>query len=145
MYYWVFVNGMEISRIMGGSGGTTNFTGMVIGHFKITPVIYCKRHLTFNSILHLTAFTIYDAVLSPSLLCMYTCLASDFSGKFNIHFTWTWPRYIVIRFLIGGRKKLPLILVEFVIVQTVNMVNAWTVNSAVPQNSLFTGWHHLSH
>ncbi len=55
-----------------------------------------------NSILHLTAsfiltvFTIYDAVLSPGLLCMYTCLASDFSGKFNIHFTWTCPRYIVI-------------------------------------------------
>ncbi len=49
-------------------------------------------HIT--SILHLTtspistAFTIYDAVLSPSLLCMCTCLASDFSGKCNIHFTW---------------------------------------------------------
>ncbi len=27
---------------------------------------------------------------------MYTSLASDFSGKFNIHFTWTLPRYIVI-------------------------------------------------
>ncbi len=40
--------------------------------------------------------------------------------------------YIVICFLIGDRKKLPLILVEFLTVQTVNMVNAWTVNGVVP-------------
>ncbi len=98
-----------------------------------------------SSILHLTAFTIYDEVLSPSLLCMYTSLVSDFSVKFNIHFTWTWPRYIVIGLLIDGRQKLSLILVEFLTVQTVNMINAWTVNGAVPQNFLFTRWHHLSH
>ncbi len=42
-----------------------------------------------SSILHVTAFTIYDAVLQPSLLCMCTFLASDLSAKFNIHFTWT--------------------------------------------------------
>ncbi len=100
-------------------------------------------HLTASVIF--TPFTIYDAVLSPSLLCMYTCLASDFSGKFNIHFTWMWPRYIVIGFLIGGRKTLPLILVKLLTVQTVNMVNAWTVNGAAPQNSLFTRCHYLSH
>ncbi len=81
----------------------------------------------------------------PLLLCMYICLASDFSRKFNIHFTWMWPRYIVIGFLIGGRKKLPLILVKFLTVQTVNMVNAWSLNAAVPHNSLFTRWHHLLH
>ncbi len=104
-----------------------------------------------SSILHLTAsviftaFTIYDAVLSPSLLCMYTCLDCDFSGKCNIHFTWMWQRYIVNGFLVGGRKKLPLILVKFLTVQPVNMINAWTVNGAVPQNFLFTRWHHLSH
>ncbi len=37
------------------------------------------------------------------------------------------------------------ILVEFLPVQPVNMVNAQTVNGTVPQNSLFTRWHHLSH
>ncbi len=26
---------------------------------------------------------------------MHTSLASDFFGKFNIHFTWIWPRYTV--------------------------------------------------
>ncbi len=36
--------------------------------------------------------------------------------QYNIHFTWMWPRYIVIGFLIGGRKKLPPILVEFLTV-----------------------------
>ncbi len=100
-------------------------------------------HLTASAIF--TAFTIYDVVLSASLLCMYTYLASDFSGKFNIHFTWMWPRYIVIGFLIGGRKMLSLILVEFLTVETVNTLNGWTVNGAVPQNSLFIRWHHLSH
>ncbi len=104
-----------------------------------------------SSILHLTAsviftaFTRYEAVLSPSLLCKYICLASDFSGKFNIHFAWIWARYIVVVFLIGARIKLPLLLVKFLTVQPVNMVNAWTVNGAVPQNSFFTRWHHLSH
>ncbi len=44
-------------------------------------------------------------------------------------------------FLIGGRKKLPLILVEFL---TVNMVNAQTENGAVQENSLFTKWYNLS-
>ncbi len=44
-----------------------------------------------------------------------------------------WARYIVIRFLIGGRKKLSMILVEFLTVQPVNMVNEWIVNGAVPQ------------
>ncbi len=42
--------------------------------------------IIFNSICYLTVVTIYDAVLSPSLLCIYTCLASDFSSKFNIYF-----------------------------------------------------------
>ncbi len=61
-------------------------------------ICHISSTLHLNSILHLIAFTIYDAMLSPSLLCMYTCLASEFNGKFNIHFTWIWPRYTVIGF-----------------------------------------------
>ncbi len=79
-------------------------------------------HLTASVIF--TAFTIYEAVLPASLLCMYICLASDFSGKFNIYFTWMYTRYSLIGSLIGGRKKLPLIFVKFLTVQPVNMVNA---------------------
>ncbi len=40
---------------------------------------------------------------------------------------------------------MPVNLVEFLTDLPVNMVNARTVNGAVPQNSLFTRWHHMSH
>ncbi len=97
-----------------------------------------------NSIFYLTAFTIYDAVLSPSLLCIYTCMASDFSGKFNIHFTWMWPRYSVI----GINRWLKQVATDFSRIPncpTCKYGKCTTVNGTVPPNSLFTRWHHLSH
>ncbi len=113
-------------------------------------ILYSPDGITchISSILHLTASVILQHLLymlSPSLFCMYTCLASDFSGKFNIFILHGRDQEILWLDLIGGRKKLPLILVEFLTVQTVVMVNVWTVNGAVPLNSIFTRWHHLSH
>ncbi len=99
-----------------------------------------------SNIWHLTAFVIYQQLLYMMqwchvayFACMLVWQVISVANLILILHDILWLD------LLGGRKMLPLILVEFLTVQTVNMVNAWIVNGAVPQNSLFTRCHHLSH
>ncbi len=72
---------------------------------------------------------LYYTVLSPSLLCKYTCLTSNFIGTFVLILRGSDPD-IHIKTTTGfcSWKKLPLKVVVFLTVQAVNMVNARNVN-----------------